>query len=262
MRARYYLEFKHLPLTQMLLGNSFHPGGKVLTRELAKKTNIHSNSIVLDLGAGQCNSSHYVAEYFDAQVYAIDIQHQYLLNSRQLKTKVKPKTNSSVHLLQGDVHHLPVASNSIDVVICECVLGSFANREQVLAEAYRVLKPEGYLAISDIYVNEIMPIEVNVELNRWLRVNNAYNSIRCQEVIQQGGFHNIKFKDASVHLLETIHTIETKLTKPDPKLHALIRKDNIEQQSIWQHGIPRQLSQFIYDGGAGYYTLTAQKPLI
>jgi len=257
MRARDFIEFKHLPLTQMLLGESFHPGGLALTHKLALKTQVSAESIVLDIGAGRCVSTHYLAQKFGASVYAVDVALDHLINSR--KDDIANSQNK-IHLIQGDTHHLPIASNSIDVVFCECVLGSFRNRQLALAEAYRVLKPNGYLAISDVYLNEQMPIELSVEINRWLRMCSAYSALRCKESIAQGGFCNLKFNDVSDHLLETIHTIETKLLKPDPKLHALICQHSIEQRANWQHGIPRRLAHFIYDGGAGYYILTAQKP--
>jgi arsenite methyltransferase len=257
MKASCCVDFYQSPLTQQLLGNSFHPGGVKLTHKLAVSTLVNRNSTVLDVAAGQCASAHYLADNFGATVYALDLG---LDNLKGAKIKSGEDKRNKVHFVQADAEHLPIASNSIDVVFCECVLCTFDNRENALTEIYRVLKPRGFIAISDVFLNEQLPIELNTELNRWLCVAGAYNAIRSQEVISQGGFTQVRFRDASSQLLETIHTIESKFAAPGPQLQAMIQQQAQQQQNNWQHDIPRQLAHFIYDGSAGYYTLTARKP--
>ncbi len=257
MKASCCVDFYQLPLTQLLLGESFHPGGVKLTHNLASQTLINRNSTVLDIAARKCTSAHYVADNFGATVYALDLGLEHLTHGKIQNTQYN---KNKVHFIQGDAQHLPIASNSIDVVICECAMCTFDNRETALTEIYRVLKPGGYIAISDVFLNETLPVELNIELNRWLCVSGAYNVTRSKEVITQGGFYQLRFKDVSASLLETIHTIEKKLTVPDAQLSALIQQQAQQQQTNWQHGIPRRLAHFIYDGGAGYYTLTARKP--
>lgn len=257
MKASCCVEFYQLPLTQMLLGESFHPGGVQLTHKLATQTLVNRHSTVLDVAAGKCISAHYLADNFGATVYALDCGLSHLNHGKAESTQYN---QDKVHCIQGDAEHLPIASDSIDVVFCECALCTFDNRENALTEIYRVLKPRGFIAISDVYLNESLPIELNIELNRWLCVSGAFNAIRSQEIVAQGGFYQLRFRDCSEQLLETIHTIEKKLTAPDPQLSELIHQQAMLQQSNWQHGIPRRLAHFIYDGGAGYYTLTARKP--
>ena len=260
MKASCCVDFYQLPLTQMLLGESFHPGGVKLTHNLALQTLINRNSTVLDIAAGKCTSAHYLADNFGATVFALDLGLDHLRHGKDENTRYN---RDKMHFIQGDAEHLPIASNSIDVVLCECALCTFDDRDSALTEIYRVLKPRGYIAISDVFLNEPLPVELNIELNRWLCVSGAYNAIRNQDMIAQGGFCQLRFRDVSASLLETIHTIEKKLTVPDPALSALIHQQTqqqAQQQSGWKHGIPRRLAHFIYDGGAGYYTLTARKP--
>lgn len=257
MKASYCVNFYNLPLTQMLLGESFHPGGVRLTHQLAQSAQVNCHSKVLDVAAGKCASAHYIADNFGARVWALDKGSHHLKNGQRESTRT---SKQKVHFIQADAHHLPISSNSVDVVFCECVLCTFENRERVLAEIYRVLKPKGFLTISDVFLNRSLPAELNVELNRWLSVSGAYNITRSQEVVEQGGFRQLRFTDVSEQLLETIHTIETKLTTPSPQLSRLIREQALVQQSNWQSNIPQQLAHFVYDGGAGYYTLTATKP--
>jgi hypothetical protein len=87
-------------------------------------------------------------------------------------------------------------------------LCTFDDRENALTEIYRVLKLRDYIAISDVFLNQTLPIELDIELNRWLCFSGAYNAVRSKEIIAQGGFYQLRFSDVSASLLETIHTIE------------------------------------------------------
>lgn len=248
------VDFYQLPLTQLLLGESFHPGGLTLTHQLALQSLINRQSVVLDVAAGKCTSAHYLADNFGATTYAID---QGLSNLQVAKTI---NQHDKVHIIQADANQLPFASESFDVVLCECALSTFENRGKTLTEMYRVLKPRGFIAISDVFLNEPMPTELHNRLSQWLCIRGALNSKRSQQIIEFGGFGQIRFKDCSAQLLETIHAIETKLTMPGPQLNALIKCQLSRRQTDWHHGIASRLAKFVYYGGAGYYTLTARKP--
>ncbi len=248
------IDFYQLPITQQLLGDSFHPGGLTLTHQLALQTLINRKSKVLDVAAGKCTSAHYLADNFGATTFVVD---QGVANLQAAKAELN---HDKIHILQGDATQLPFASESFDVVLCECALSTFNNREKALTEIYRVLKPRGFIAISDVFLNEPMPTDLHNRLSQWLCIRGALNSKRSQEIIEFGGFRQLRFKDVSAQLLETIHDIEAKLTAPNPQLSALIACELSRQQTDWQHGIASRLAKFIYNGGAGYYTITARKP--
>lgn len=248
------VDFYQLPITQLLLGDSFHPGGVALTHQLALQTLINRQSKVLDVAAGKCTSAQYLAENFGATTYAVD---QGISNLQAAKAS---NTHDKVHILQGDAGHLPFTSESFDVVICECALSTFDNREKALTEIYRVLKPRGFIAISDVFLNEPMSVELHERLSQWLCIGGALNSKRSQQIIEFGGFRQLRFKDVSAQLLETIHEIEAKLLAPGIELHTMLENQLTDQQTDWHHGIASRLAKFIYHGGAGYYTLTARKP--
>lgn len=257
MKADSYSEAYQMPLTRMLLGEHFHPGGLLLTEQLAIQTLVNTDSVVLDMACGLGNTGQYLANKFGADVYALDLGHRNLMDAQ--KCTLERDSSAKVHFIQGDAEHLPIANDSIDVVFCECAMSSFEHRELALREAYRVLKPRGFLALSDVFVNESLPREMNAEFNRWLSVNSAYNAIRSEEVVSQNGFYQIRFRDVSSQLLETVHTIESKLavtTDSNRQLNEAVKP----HRSEWKETLPTRLAQFIYDGGAGYYTLTARKP--
>lgn len=257
MKTHSSSEVYQTPLTRMLLGDNFHPGGLTLTHQLAIQTLVSHNSKVLDVASGTGTSAIYLAEKFGATVYGIDTGWSGLHRG---KSGNDGDVTDKVHFIQGDAAHLPIASDSIDVVFCECAMSTFKLREHVLTEIYRVLKPRGFLAISDVFLNQTLPLELNDELNRWLSISGAYNAFRSAEVVEQNGFYQVRFRDVSSQLLETVHTIESKLAVPGPHLSQMLGDAVKPYRQNWQQVMPSRLAQFIYDGGAGYYTLTARKP--
>ncbi|MFT5162258.1 MAG: arsenite methyltransferase [Alteromonadaceae bacterium] len=254
MLSRCCVDFYQLPLTQLLLGDSFHPGGLNLTHQLALQTLVNRQSKVLDVAAGKGTTAHYLANTFGATTYAVD------RGIANLKIAKNNFGRQKINILQGDATHLPFRSDSFDVVFCECALSTFGNRKRALTEMYRVLKPRGFIAISDVYLNEPMPTDLHERLSQWLCISGSLNATHSQQIIEYGGFRQVRFTDVSAQLLETIHAIEAKLTSPDPDLSQLIETEFHRQQTEWHEGIASRLAKFIYNGGAGYYTLTARKP--
>lgn len=243
-----------LPLTQLLLGDSFHPGGLTLTKKLAEKTLINRQSIVLDLAAGKGGSAQFLNRQYGAQVLALDLG---LENLQKIPANIQ-----KIQAIQANALTLPIKDNSIDVVFCECALCTFTDRQAVIKEIYRVLKPNGFVAVSDIYLNQPLPQQLNTNISRWLCIGEALTANACQacfasntnEVRKKTAlFEQIRFTDQSQYLLDNIKTIEK-------KLHKLAFLPLIKQLSSEIKHFPyQQLKQFIIDGGAGYYLLTARK---
>jgi hypothetical protein len=75
---------------------------------------------------------------------------------------------TNVHFLKGDIEHIPLPANSVDVIISNCVINLAADKDRVLAEAFRVLKPGGRFAVSDVIVRGEVPPAIRRNMELWI----------------------------------------------------------------------------------------------
>ena len=75
---------------------------------------------------------------------------------------------ANVHFLKGEIEHIPLPANSVDVIISNCVINLAADKDRVLAEAFRVLKPGGRFAVSDVVVRGEVPADIRRNVEMWI----------------------------------------------------------------------------------------------
>ena len=75
---------------------------------------------------------------------------------------------ANVEFLKGEIEHIPLPDNSVDVIISNCVINLSADKDKVLREAFRVLKPGGRFAVSDVVVRGDVPPEVKRSMELWV----------------------------------------------------------------------------------------------
>jgi hypothetical protein len=75
---------------------------------------------------------------------------------------------ANVHFLKGEIEHIPLPANSVDVIISNCVINLSADKDRVLAEAFRVLKPGGRFAVSDVVVRGEVPPAMRRNMELWI----------------------------------------------------------------------------------------------
>ncbi len=99
------------------------------------------------------------------QVFGLDMTDQMLALAEQNKQK---SGLTNVHFLKGEIEHIPLPDNSVDVIISNCVINLSANKDRVLQEAFRVLKPGGRFAVSDVVVRGAVPPIIRKSIELWV----------------------------------------------------------------------------------------------
>jgi arsenite methyltransferase len=100
----------------------------------------------------------------------------------------------NVEFRLGEIEHLPVADNEADVVISNCVINLAADKAQVLKETYRVLKPGGRIAISDLALLKDLPAEIRENVEAYTGcIGGAVRLENYRRLVADAGFKDIKF---------------------------------------------------------------------
>ncbi len=154
--------------------------------------NIRPGDTVLDLGSGAGNDV-FVARSFVGEkgmVIGIDMTPEMIRRAAQNKQKLG---YANVEFRLGDIEQLPVDSNSINVALSNCVLNLVPDKRKAFAELYRVLKPGGHFAVSDIVLAGDLPPAIKRAAEMYAGcVSGALQKEDYLEVIRRTGFHKVQ----------------------------------------------------------------------
>jgi len=147
---------------------------------------------VLDLGSGGGIDCFMAAKKVGetGHVIGVDMTAEMLEKARANQTRLGVK---NVDFRLGEIEHLPVADNSVDVIISNCVINLSPDKPQVFREAFRVLKSGGKLAVSDIVTDGPLPQEVKDSMSAWAGcVAGALDVKDYVDSLKATGFTNVE----------------------------------------------------------------------
>jgi SAM-dependent methyltransferase len=106
----------------------------------------------------------------------------------------------NVEFLKGAIENIPLPENTVDVIISNCVINLSGDKDRVLAEAFRVLKPGGRLAVSDVVVRGEVPAEIRRSMELWVGcIAGALEQKEYQEKLARAGFEAIDVEPTRVY---------------------------------------------------------------
>ena len=158
--------------------------------------------IVLDLGSGGGIDVLLSARRVGptGKAYGVDMTDEMLALAEENKRK---SGLTNVEFLKGEIENLPLSDNSVDVIISNCVINLSGDKDRVLQEAFRVLKPGGRFAVSDVVVRGHVPVEIKKSIELWVGcVAGALTDEEYRAKLAKAGFDRIDIEATRVYSID------------------------------------------------------------
>jgi len=131
------------------------------------------------------------------KAYGLDMTDEMLALAEQNKRK---SGLTNVEFLKGEIENIPLPDNTVDVIVSNCVINLSGDKDRVLREAFRVLKPGGRFAISDVVVRGDVPEEIRKSMELWVGcVAGALSDTEYQQKLAAAGFEAIHIEPTRVY---------------------------------------------------------------
>jgi len=164
--------------------------------------NLNAGETVLDLGSGGGIDVLLSARRVGptGKAYGLDMTDQMLALANANKAKAGV---TNVEFLKGEIEHIPLPDNSVDVIISNCVINLSADKDAVLREAFRVLKPGGRFAVSDVVTRGEMLPEIRKSVLLWVGcIAGALEESQYRDKLASVGFGSIEVEPTRVYQVE------------------------------------------------------------
>jgi arsenite methyltransferase len=163
------------------------------------------------------------------KAYGLDMTDEMLALAEENKRK---SGITNVEFLKGEIEHIPLPDNSVDVVISNCVINLSADKDAVLREAFRVLKPGGRFAVSDVVTRgEVLP-EIRNSVLLWVGcVAGALEENDYRRKLSTAGFEQIELEPTRVYKVDDAR--------------EFLAGQNIDADAIASHADGKFMSAFI-----------------
>lgn len=187
---------------------------------------LKEGEVVLDLGSGAGFDCFLASQKVGStgKVIGVDMTPEMLDRARE---NVRKGEYKNVEFRLGEIENLPVADNSVDAIISNCVINLSVDKPRVFSEAFRVLKPGGRVMVSDIVLLQALPDFVRNSVSAYvgcvagaMRIDEYVNTIR------RAGFKEVKIVEETPFPVDAIVS--------DPAAQAIIKEMNIPEAQVKQ----------------------------
>ncbi len=189
---------------------------------------LEEGQTVLDLGSGGGIDCFLAAKKVGptGKVIGVDMTSAMIERARANKEKLGAE---NVDFRLGEIEHLPVADDTVDVIISNCVINLSPDKPQVFREAYRSLKPGGRLAVSDIVTDGPLPDAIKNSMSAWAGcIAGALDVKEYIAAIQDAGFTDV---DVTASYWEQ-DMIDTAVDQLDPELKAQVEEAKNDGRAV------------------------------
>ena len=163
---------------------------------------LNPGETVLDLGSGGGIDVLLSARRVGptGKVYGLDMTDEMLALARENQQTLGVQ---NVKFLKGEIEDIPLGNHTVDVIISNCVINLSSDKDRVLAEAFRVLKPGGRLAVSDVVVRGDVPAEIRHSVELWMGcVAGALEESVYRDKLVKAGFNNVEIVPTRIYRAE------------------------------------------------------------
>src|SRR5438132_4926424 len=163
---------------------------------------LNPGEVVLDLGSGGGIDVLLSARRVGptGKAYGLDMTDEMLALANENKRKAGA---DNVEFLKREIEHIPLPDNSVDVIISNCVINLSADKSQVLREAFRVLKPGGRFAVSDVVTRGEISPEIRKSVLLWVGcVAGALEDVEYRRKLTAAGFEQIEIEPTRIYKAE------------------------------------------------------------
>src|SRR5947208_4320353 len=163
---------------------------------------LNPGEVVLDLGSGGGIDVLLSAQRVGptGKAYGLDMTDEMLALANENKKKAAAE---NVEFLKGEIEHIPLPDNSVDVIISNCVINLSADKDRVLREAFRVLRPAGRFAVSDIVTRGEIDAEIRKSVLLWAGcVAGALEENEYGTKLSAAGFEQVRIEPTRVYRAE------------------------------------------------------------
>jgi len=163
---------------------------------------LNAGEVILDLGSGGGIDVLLSAKRVGptGKAYGLDMTDEMLALANENKRKAGVE---NVEFLKGEIEHIPLPDKSVDVIISNCVINLSADKDRVLREAFRVLKPGGRFAVSDVVTRGAMLPEIRQSVLAWVGcIAGALEENEYRAKLASAGFETIEIEPTRIYRIE------------------------------------------------------------